>query len=82
MKRTAARNGHNRRENSAISPLMKKTRKEVTNTNPAPAPPIAILGRIAGTFRRLAPDHRGIPAVLALIGTIGAIVGTAVAVLA
>ncbi len=46
------------------------------------APPIAILGRIAGTFRRLAPDHRGIPAVLTLIGTIGAIVGTAVAVFA
>ncbi len=44
------------------------------------APPIAILGRIAGTFRRLAPDHRGIPAVLTLIGMIGAIVGTAVAV--
>ena len=43
-------------------------------------PPIAILGRIAGTFRRLAPDHRGIPAFLMLIGMIGAIVGTAVAV--
>ncbi len=46
------------------------------------APPIAILGRIAGTFRRFAPDHRGIPAFLALIGTIGAIVGAAVAVVA
>ena len=46
------------------------------------APPIAILGRIAGTFRRFAPDHRGIPAFLALIGTIGAIVGAAVAVFA
>ncbi len=46
------------------------------------APPIAILGRIAGTFRRLAPDHRWIPAFLMLIGTIGAIVGTAVAVFA
>ncbi len=44
------------------------------------APPIAILGGIAGTFRRFAPDHRGIPAFLALIGTIGAIVGAAVAV--
>jgi len=46
------------------------------------APPIAILGRIAGTFRRLAPDHRGIPAVLTLIGTIGAFVGTTVAAFA
>ncbi len=46
------------------------------------APPIAILGRIAGTFRRLAPDHRWIPAFLTLIGAVGAIVGTAVAILA
>ncbi len=46
------------------------------------APPIAILGRIAGTFRRLAPDRRGIPAFLTLIGAVGAIVGTAIAVFA
>ncbi len=46
------------------------------------APPIAIVGRIAGALRRLAPDHRGIPAFLILIGIIGATVGTAVAVLA
>ncbi len=45
------------------------------------APPIAILGRIAGTFRRLAPDHRGVPALLTLIGVVGAIVGTVAAVL-
>ena len=46
------------------------------------APPIAILGRIAWTFWRLAPDHRGIPAFLTLIPTIGVIAGTAIAVLA
>ena len=46
------------------------------------APPIAILGRIAWTFRWLAPDHRGIPAFLTLILTLGVIAGTAVAVLA
>ncbi len=44
------------------------------------APPVAILGRIAGAFRRLAPEHRGIPAFLTLILTIGVIAGTAVAV--
>ncbi len=45
------------------------------------APPIAILGRVAWTFRWLAPDHRGIPAFLTMILTIGVIAGTAVAVL-
>ena len=40
------------------------------------APPIAILGRIAGTLRRIAPEHRGISAFLVLIGIVGTFVST------
>ena len=46
------------------------------------APPIAILGRIAGVFRSVTPDRRAFPAFLVLFGTISAIAGTVVAVLA
>jgi hypothetical protein len=46
------------------------------------APPIAILGRIAGAFQSVTPDRRAFPAVLLLFGAIGTIAGTVVAVLA
>ncbi len=46
------------------------------------APPIAILGRIAGVFRSVTPDRRAFAAFLVLFGTISAIAGTIVAVLA
>ena len=54
-KRTAALNGHNRSENNAISPVTKKTKKDVTNTNPAPGPTYAASG--AGeAARRMSPS--------------------------
>ncbi len=46
------------------------------------APPIAILGRIAGVFRSVTPDRRAFPAFLVLFGIISAFAGTVAAVLA
>jgi len=46
------------------------------------APPIAILGRIAGVFRSVTPERRALPAFFVLFGIISAFAGTVAAVLA
>lgn len=45
------------------------------------APPVAIVGKTAGLFRRLDPDRRGILALLTVLVTLGVLVGFVAAVI-